>query len=127
MELEIAAAKPPRLSEREALAEQKKREIAAYRESAITIDEHNRREVEEYAIYLGMDPAKDGELLWIADLALSAPLPKDWTEHTDAKGNIFFYNGKTKTSTYEHPLDRTFRQYYSKLRRRHPLNAAKSR
>jgi hypothetical protein len=37
-----------------------------------------RREVEEYAVYLGMDMADDG-LLWIADMALAAPLPKGWS------------------------------------------------
>lgn len=74
--------------------------------------------MEEYAIYLGMDIRRDDDLLWIADLALSAPLPPGWTDHEDAKGNIFFYNAATRVSTYEHPLDRAFRAYYAKLRRK---------
>jgi hypothetical protein len=72
----------------------------------------------QYAIYLGMDVSRDDDLLWIADLALSAPLPDGWSEHEDAKGNIFFYNAKSRLSTYEHPHDKTFRSYYQRLRRK---------
>jgi hypothetical protein len=35
-------------------------------------------ELAEYARYLGMNPEKDKDLLWIAEESLKAPLPKDW-------------------------------------------------
>ncbi len=41
----------------------------------------NRDEIIAYAQYLGMDPEQDEDLLWIAHLALTAPLPAGWTEH----------------------------------------------
>lgn len=40
-----------------------------------------RQEVAEYAQYLGMDPDEDQDFLWIAELALTAPLPMGWSEH----------------------------------------------
>ncbi len=40
-----------------------------------------RDEIIAYAQYLGMDPEQDEDLLWIAHLALTAPLPAGWTEH----------------------------------------------
>jgi hypothetical protein len=47
MELEIAAHKPVKLSERQAEAAKRHREMSAYRESAQLLDENRRREVEE--------------------------------------------------------------------------------
>lgn len=35
-------------------------------------------EIAEYAKFLGMDPAEDKDLLWIAKESLKAPLPSDW-------------------------------------------------
>ena len=40
-------------------------------------------DVIEFAKYLGMDPAADRDLLWIAQEALNAPLPSEWTEHEE--------------------------------------------
>ena len=36
-----------------------------------------------FAKYLGMDPAADRDLLWIAHQALNATLPSEWTEHEE--------------------------------------------
>ena len=36
--------------------------------------------------YLGMDPIEDCAFLWIAEQALVAPLPDDWSEHMDGEG-----------------------------------------
>uniref|UniRef100_A0A7S3DC38 WW domain-containing protein n=1 Tax=Palpitomonas bilix TaxID=652834 RepID=A0A7S3DC38_9EUKA len=74
------------------------------------------REMHDYAKYLGMDPVEDEHLLWIAEMALTAPLPIGWSEHLDDDGNIFFYDANTGSSTYEHPLDNAFRQYYAKMK-----------
>jgi len=68
-------------------------------------------EIAEYAVYLGMDPVADKELLYIAEWALTAPLPDGWTEHNDAAGSEFYFNAMTGHSTYEHPLDDHYRNY----------------
>ncbi|GHP02817.1 hypothetical protein PPROV_000157200 [Pycnococcus provasolii] len=73
-------------------------------------------EIADYARYLGMDPVMDKHLLYIAEWAITAPLPEGWTEHTDADGNEFYYNNVTGVSTYEHPLDDQYRSYYRKLK-----------
>ena len=49
--------------------------------AAATADQPTHEEVVEYASYLGMDPVADAELLYIAEWALTAPLPDGWTEH----------------------------------------------
>ena len=43
-------------------------------------------EIQDYASYLGFGEHKD--LVWIAEAALCAPLPKGWAEYTDQKGNV---------------------------------------
>ena len=75
-----------------------------------------QEEINEYAVYLGMDPAADKDLLYIAEWALSAPLPEGWTEHVDTSGNEFYFNSMTGVSTYEHPLDGQFREYYRQMK-----------
>jgi hypothetical protein len=58
-------------------------------------DAFDAEEVEEYALYLGMDLTEDRELLYIAEMAMAAPLPSGWTEHDDADGREFYYNTVT--------------------------------
>jgi hypothetical protein len=79
-------------------------------------DQPTQEEIVEYAVYLGMDPTADAELLYIAEWALTAPLPDGWTEHSDASGNEFYYNAMTGVSTYEHPLDEHYRAYYRRIK-----------
>ena len=69
--------------------------------------------VKEHARYLGMDPSdKDhAELMWIAEEALTAPLPDDWEQGVTDDGTPYFYNVKTKESVWDHPLD----AHYQKL------------
>jgi len=70
----------------------------------------------EYAIYLGMDPDADGELLWIAEQALRAPVPVGWEEMMDPFGDLYFFNETTSQSTRQHPMDGYYQQLYLKLR-----------
>jgi hypothetical protein len=62
-------------------------------------------EVAEYAEYLGMRPGEDGALLWIAEFALTAPLPEGWQVLEDHLGREFFINKKLGASQYSHPHD----------------------
>lgn len=63
-----------------------------------------------------MDTDADADLLYIAEWALTAPVPEGWTVHLDSEGHEFFFNAATNQSTYEHPMDEHYRQYYLKKR-----------
>eukprot|EP00873_Tetraselmis_striata_P037202 jgi/Tetstr1/457466/TSEL_044049.t1 len=66
-------------------------------------------EIDEYAVYLGIDPCAEQDLLWIARQAITAPVPEGWERYLDAEGNEFYYDRAKHFSTYEHPLDERFR------------------
>ena len=61
----------------------------------------NTRKYREYATYLGMNIMEDGDLLWIAEKALTAPLPDGWIEYLDVEGKEFFWCKETNVSSYE--------------------------
>ena len=69
----------------------------------------------EYARYLGIDPAVDHDLLWIAEEALEAPLPSEWTEHFDSSDRVYYYNETTKGSSLTHPLENLYRDAYKTI------------
>jgi hypothetical protein len=91
-------------------------QVQAAKKHQQSLDAQRRQEIVEYAQYLGMDPVVDEHLLWIAEMALTAPLPVGWSEHQDSAANVFFYNKATGASTYEHPLDDSFKSYYTKIK-----------
>eukprot|EP00873_Tetraselmis_striata_P035234 jgi/Tetstr1/455498/TSEL_042326.t1 len=63
-----------------------------------------------------MDLARDSDLLWIAEQALQAPLPTNWSQYYDnASGNDYFVNDITGVTTWEHPLDEHFRALYVQM------------
>ncbi|CAE7222100.1 CEP164 [Symbiodinium microadriaticum] len=65
--------------------------------------------------YLGIDPITDGDLMWIADEALAAPLPSEWTEHHDSADRVFYYNVQTHASSWTHPLEQMHRDTYKSI------------
>ena len=67
---------------------------------------------------LGMDPSKPSDLQykWIAEAALVQPLPKDWQEHEDANGYVYFHNPITNETTWEPPQTRHFLDLYNRLK-----------
>ena len=69
----------------------------------------------EYARYLGIDPALDHDLLWIAEEALEAPLPSEWTEHFDSSDRVYYYNETTKGTSLTHPLENLYRDAYKTI------------
>lgn len=121
----------PRLSPRRASAEltEQRRQPALLSESVadvnvLTVNEFIGRkkrprptepEFIAYARYLGIDPAVDHDLLWVAEEALWAPLPEDWTEHFDSDGRVFYYNMQMRTSSWLHPLEQLHRDLYSEI------------
>lgn len=74
---------------------------------------HTSKEIEAYAVYLGMDVEADRELLWIAHKALTAPIPAGWVEYLDPEGKEFFYNKEQNISSYEHPMDDHYRELFA--------------
>ena len=76
-------------------------------------------EIVQFARYLGMDPIEDCAFLWIAEQALVAPLPDDWSEHMDAEGNVYYYNVVTDASSWEHPMDQYYRNLFLKVKKEH--------
>ncbi len=57
-----------------------------------------------------MDVAGDADLLYIAEWALTAPVPEGWTVHLDQEGHEFFYNAANNKSSYEHPMDEHYKE-----------------
>jgi hypothetical protein len=77
--------------------------------------EPTKPELIAYARYLGIDPITDGDLMWIADEALNAPLPSEWTEHHDSADRVFYYNVQTHASSWTHPLEQLHRDTYKSI------------
>ena len=75
--------------------------------------------VREHARYLGLDPERHPQLLWIAVEALTAKVPSDWRVAATKSGSAYFYNTTTRETMWEHPLDEKFksmvREQLSKL------------
>lgn len=76
-------------------------------------------EVAEYCQYLGLDPNKDPDLLWIALEGIKAPLPDGWIffQHKH-KNESFFYNKISGISINEHPLDSHYLNLFKEEKRK---------
>lgn len=77
--------------------------------------EPTKPELIAYARYLGIDAITDGDLMWIAEDALNAPLPSEWTEHHDSADRVFYYNVQTHSSSWTHPLEQLHRDTYKSI------------
>ena len=71
----------------------------------------------EFALYLGMNPEEDKDLLWIAVDAMTAKLPEHWEELKAENGQSYYYFKRTGQTQWEHPLDEYYRGLYAKLRK----------
>lgn len=73
-----------------------------------------QQEVLDYAQWLGIDAAKDSDLLWIAEAGLKAPLRHPWKPCQDAgpDGDIFYFNFETGESVWDHPADEHYRRLF---------------
>jgi hypothetical protein len=47
-----------------------------------------RKAVQAMATYLGIDPLNEKQLVWIAERALMAPLPRNWEEISTPDGKV---------------------------------------
>ncbi len=75
--------------------------------------EPTKEEIIEYALFIGMDPIEDIDLLWIARDGLITPLPEEWKPcRTIDTDELYYFNFKTETSVWAHPLDTHFKALY---------------
>lgn len=68
------------------------------------------KDLQEYALSLGVRDVQDVDLAWVVREAFEAPLPTDWTEHVDAEGRVYFFNQISEESTWSHPMDSVYRE-----------------
>lgn len=89
-------------------------EIAPPTESELNIEE-----VKEYMEWLGGDLEKDQDLMYIAKEALLAELPKGWKHYQtkDGTSDSFYFNTKTGESTWDHPLDKHYKELFSQQKK----------
>lgn len=73
-------------------------------------------EVAEYAEYLGLEPAVDSELLWVAESALLSPPPPGWKVVYDHTKRPFFLHAESGETMWEHPFDADWRALADGLR-----------
>lgn len=77
-------------------------------------------DVEALAAFLGIDPAKEPNLMWIARQCLDAQLPAAWSEYfEEGSGNAYYFNELTEITTWEHPLDAHFKAMVQEERLAH--------
>jgi len=72
-------------------------------------------ELVAFARYLGIDPVGNNDLMWIAEEALLAPLPMEWTEHFDSNDRVFYYHTVDQTSSWTHPMESMYRDTYKTI------------
>uniref|UniRef100_A0A914VCV8 WW domain-containing protein n=1 Tax=Plectus sambesii TaxID=2011161 RepID=A0A914VCV8_9BILA len=82
-------------------------------------DEPGEDEVREYADTIGIDVDNEPELMWIARAGITAPMPSDeWRPVETNTGDLYFFNFKTKESSWEHPSDEKYRKMVNEERKR---------
>lgn len=70
----------------------------------------------EHALYLGVDPEREPQLLPIVEEALLAPPPEDWQQVTTPEGENYFHNINTNETQWDHPLDDFYREVLKRVR-----------
>ena len=75
-------------------------------------DEFLQEAIREHALFLGMDPDVDQDYMWIAEEALTAPLPEGWQQGQAEDGTPYHFNPDTGESLWEHPLDEKYREKF---------------
>lgn len=59
---------------------------------------------------LGINPATEPHLMWIAEQCRTVPLPRGWVELVTDEGDSYFHHAERKETTWHHPLDPYFKQ-----------------
>ncbi|CAF3777599.1 unnamed protein product [Adineta steineri] len=66
-------------------------------------------EIHEYATYIGIDPDKESDLLWLAKEGLMKPLPSGWKACQEENGELYYFNFDTGKSSWDHPYDEIYK------------------
>jgi hypothetical protein len=81
-------------------------------------------ELAEFAEFMAVDIVKEAYLLGIVVEAMKAPLPEFWIECEDTTtGQIYYCNTQTRQTTWEHPLDKYFKNLLFVERRKYKERA----
>ena len=65
----------------------------------------------------GIDVVAEAQWVWLADLALSLPVPAGWVAATNAaSGATYWHNEISNTSTWNHPVDEFIKSTLHMLR-----------
>mmetsp|Transcript_30786 Transcript_30786/g.75060 ORF Transcript_30786/g.75060 Transcript_30786/m.75060 type:complete len:870 (+) Transcript_30786:150-2759(+) len=76
----------------------------------------SEEQINQYCQFLGMDPEVDKQFKYIAEDALTAPIPPPWKEFETPDGYVYYVNNVTGKSSWEHPLDSFYRQMYKEAK-----------
>jgi len=74
--------------------------------------EPTEKEIQDYAVWLGMDPEEDRDLFWIARAGVKSPMPEPWKPCLWEDSEMFFFNFETGQSVWDHPCDEYYRRMY---------------
>ncbi|NXA56599.1 CE164 protein, partial [Nothocercus julius] len=70
----------------------------------------SEQEIQDFAREIGIDPAQEPELMWLAREGIVAPLPPEWKPCQDITGDIYYFNFANGQSTWDHPCDDHYRE-----------------
>lgn len=71
-------------------------------------------EIFQYAEFLGIDPIREKDLMYIAKEGLVAPLPEQWKPHQTKNNEVYYVNIDTGEKMWEHPCDEYYQQLVQK-------------
>ena len=95
-------------------------EINRFVKKLVTVHGEHHEHLWELATHYGLDPDREPELLWLAEIAVSSPLPRGWQQHNqmndDGSTTEYFYNPVLDSTQWEHPFDRWYLAALARLR-----------
>ena len=59
-------------------------------------------DVKDMVLYMGIDPHKEGHLMWIAKLAVLEALPDGWAEVVNVEGETVYTHVDSGRTTVSH-------------------------
>jgi hypothetical protein len=84
--------------------------VAAVRAREVLRAAEDAGSAEAFACHLGIEPAAEPQLMWIAEHCRVAPMPANWEECFTKNGDSYFHNARQGTTVWHHPLDLFFQQ-----------------
>jgi hypothetical protein len=90
-------------------------------QSGLPADPHDggpHEDVKDMSTYLRLDAQRDYRFMWVAQLAMSEPVPNQWKEMYDEQGYPYYVNQINGRTSRRHPSDAFYNQLvkYEKIR-----------